>query len=92
MKVIGRNSGEIRIELDETTAFKGMVVTIGGERLPNGFCGHSNSIKAFDNSKILSLDEKNQIASAITDWAKQQESIHLEKSNETISGYELIVR
>jgi len=92
MKVIGRNSGEIRIELDETTAFKGMVVTISGERLPNGFCGHLNSIKALNSSQIFSVDERKQIAFAITEWAKQQESIYLEKSNETISGYEVIVR
>ena len=92
MRIIGRNSGEIRIELDETTLFKGIIVSIKGERLPNGFCAYADSMKVFDDSMVLSADEKKQIASYINDWASQQESIYLEKSNETISGYEIIVR
>ncbi len=91
MKVIARTSGEIRIELDETTPFKGLVVIIGGERLSNGFAGHVNSIRFLDSSNKLSIENKEQIASAINEWAKQQKSIHIEKSNETILDYEIII-
>ena len=42
MKVIARTSGEIQIELDETTPFKGLIVIIWGKRFLNGFAGHLN--------------------------------------------------